>query len=247
MPGPRFERLLPDTATLDAAGIVAGLEHAERAPAERPFVALNMVASLDGHVRVGARTGPLGRGADRALFHALRRSTEAVMVGAQTARTERYGTLVRDPPGAPQPLACLVSGSLRLDPAEIPLLADPDSRVVVLTAAEGEVAGAAASLDYVRARDPDGGVDLAAGLRALRAEHGVRAVLGEGGPTLNTGLFRAGLVDELFLTLAPALVVGLDPLRLLAGELPGPPAALTLLTAHVAESALFLRYAVAPT
>jgi riboflavin biosynthesis pyrimidine reductase len=51
---------------------------------------------------------------------------------------------------------------------------------------------------------PDGRVDLAALLRSLR-EEGVRALLCEGGPRLHGALQAAGLVDELFLTIAPKL------------------------------------------
>ncbi len=46
--------------------------------------------------------------------------------------------------------------------------------------------------------------DLADLLRSLRKE-GVRAVICEGGPTLHGSLQAAGLVDELFLTIAPKL------------------------------------------
>ena len=58
----------------------------------------------------------------------------------------------------------------------------------------------AAPLELVRLADPT----PAAALRDLRAR-GVRALLCEGGPTLNRALLAAGLVDELFLTLAPLL------------------------------------------
>ena len=49
-----------------------------------------------------------------------------------------------------------------------------------------------------------GAVDLRAALKAL-GERGVNHVLCEGGPTLNTGLAAAQLVDELCLTLSPKL------------------------------------------
>ena len=43
----------------------------------------------------------------------------------------------------------------------------------------------------------------------LRAR-GIRALLCEGGPTLNRALLAAGVVDELFLTLAPLLAGNSD-------------------------------------
>ena len=45
-------------------------------------------------------------------------------------------------------------------------------------------------------------------LMAQLREHGMRSVLCEGGPTLNSFLLAAGLVDELFLTLNPKLLGG---------------------------------------
>jgi|SRR6476620_51087 len=56
-------------------------------------------------------------------------------------------------------------------------------------------------------------------LASLRAD-GVRAVMCEGGPTLHGSLQAAGLVDELFLTIAPKLSGGEGP-RILEGPLPG--------------------------
>jgi riboflavin biosynthesis pyrimidine reductase len=65
---------------------------------------------------------------------------------------------------------------------------------------------------------PGGRVDLPALLRSLR-EEGVGALLCEGGPTLHGSLQAAGLVDDLFLTIAPKLTGGGAP-RILEGELP---------------------------
>ena len=62
-------------------------------------------------------------------------------------------------------------------------------------------------------------VDLAQLLGSLR-EEGVRAVICEGGPTVHASLPAAGLVDELFLTIAPKLSGGGAP-RILDGPLPG--------------------------
>jgi riboflavin biosynthesis pyrimidine reductase len=50
-------------------------------------------------------------------------------------------------------------------------------------------------------------------------EEGVRAVMCEGGPTLHGSLQAEGLVDELFLTIAPKLSGGEGP-RIVEGDLP---------------------------
>ena len=61
-------------------------------------------------------------------------------------------------------------------------------------------------------------VDLADLLGSLRDE-GMRAVMCEGGPRLHASLQADGLVDELFLTIAPKLSGGEAP-RILEGPLP---------------------------
>jgi riboflavin biosynthesis pyrimidine reductase len=84
-----------------------------------------------------------------------------------------------------------------------------------------------------------GKVDLPALLRSLRDED-VKALLCEGGPTLHGALQAAGLVDDLFLTIAPKLVGGIAP-RILEGDLPGmEPLELVWLLEE--EGELFARY-----
>src|SRR5262245_37055880 len=209
--------LLPPGGDLTAAELVegAGLWHREggggpatgqagdrtATGAPRPRVLLNMVASADGHATLAGRSGGLSSAADRELFHALRLAADAVLVGAGTVRTERYGRIVRDAErrreraerGLPEePLACIVSASLRLD-ASLPLLADPQARVMLLTAAGGEIAGAGAHVSYLRC-ERGGELDLAAALARLRADFGVELVLCEGGPHLAGQLLAHGLL-----------------------------------------------------
>ena len=231
---------------------MAGLALKGEAPSERPRVVLNMVATADGRAAIDGSTVGMGGPADRELFHELRTQVDAVMVGARTAAIERYGALVRGEAdrakrrseglGA-EPLACLVSARLRI-PADLPLLGRAESRVVVATAApDAELAPAAAAVSYVRAPAPEGrGVDLGALLGALRVEHGVRSVLCEGGPELNHALLEAALVDELFLSVVPAITADDDAPPIVAGpRLPTPiRMALTRVLEH--DGHLFLRY-----
>ena len=64
-------------------------------------------------------------------------------------------------------------------------------------------------------------VDLPAALDAL-AGLGLRHVLCEGGPTLLAAALQAGVVDELALSLVPALVGG-DGTRITSGAAAGRP------------------------
>ncbi|HKO39457.1 MAG TPA: dihydrofolate reductase family protein [Solirubrobacterales bacterium] len=87
---------------------------------------------------------------------------------------------------------------------------------------------------------PDGPVDLPALLRELHGE-GVRALLCEGGPTLHGALQAQGLVDELFLTIAPKLSGGGEAPRILEGALPQV-VGLELAWLLESEGELFARY-----
>ena len=80
----------------------------------------------------------------------------------------------------------------------------------------------------------------------MRASHGIRALLCEGGPTLNRALLDDGLLDELFLTLAPLLVAGEGDVQRDRGRRrrPTAPARLRLLGVLRHEDELFLRYGV---
>jgi len=261
-----LSRLLPPGEPAGVQEIVAGfgLDGLAAARPDRPHVMLNMVSTVDGHATLSGRSGPLSSRADRELFHGLRLAVDAVMAGAGTVRVERYGRIIPDESRrrlrierglSEEPLACIVSGRLALD-VEIPLLADPAARVVILTASAASLPASAAEIHYIRA-ERDGLLDLPGALVELHERFGVRTLLCEGGPHLNAQLLGAGLVDELFLSLAPLLAGG-DPdgnpahpnpahpeaLRILAGAELSPPVALNLLGALEHDSSLFLRYGV---
>jgi riboflavin-specific deaminase-like protein len=242
----QVRRLYPDQATLPVDELARGLDFGGRAPADRPFVAVNMVSSADGKATLEGRTAPMSGEADRELFHALRAHADGILVGAGTVRVERYGRVTKTPElqalreragVRPQALAVVVSGSLNL-PAGIALLADPDSHVVVITDGDGEIEGASAQVDYIRP------ADLRGALARLRSEYGVRSLLCEGGPTLNGTLFRERLVDELFLTIAPAVAGAGEALTIVEGEPLLDPVGLELVSLHEAGGHLFSRYSV---
>jgi riboflavin biosynthesis pyrimidine reductase len=200
--------------------------------AGRPGVRLNMIASVDGATAVAGVSGGLGGRADHALFALLRSLADVVLVAAGTVRAERYG-----PSKVP---VAVVSRSCRLD-WDAPFFTAPIARPMVVTVARAPAAAlarAAEVAEVVVAGERD--VDLAAALAAL-GKRGHRAVLAEGGPTLNGQLAAAGLLDELCLTLSPRLVGG-GAKRILDGlPLPGPPQ-LRLCSLLEQDEFLFLRF-----
>jgi riboflavin biosynthesis pyrimidine reductase len=223
-----FRRLLPAPAADGLTAEDVAAEMPGPAPAGRPFVFLNMIATADGRATVEGRTAPIANRADYELFHALRGRADAVMVGAETIRVEGYGPM--------EQLAVVVSRGLEL-PTESGLLAAPENRVVIVTPSpDAELPPCAATVSYLR--EPD----LATALTRLRDEHGVRAIDCEGGPGLNGSLIPAGLVDELHLVIAAKLAGGTDPLTVYSGAAP---ADLGLLSLHESGGYVFLRYGVA--
>ncbi len=252
-----LRRLLPAGDPATAVAIVEDLRIGDRRSGERarPYVMLNMVSTVDGRVTISGRSGSLGNRADRALFHGLRGAVDAVMAGAGTVRAEHYGRIIREQSQrelrvqrglTPEPIACVVSGRLSL-PEGIPLLAEPAAHVVILTASQASLPATGARIEYVRA-EREGKLDLPAALAELQDRFGVRTLLCEGGPHLNSQLLAAGLVDELFLSLSPKLAGdtadGLPALRVVAGADFDPPIELELLGVRESASELFLSYGV---
>jgi len=182
-------RLLPDPGPTTVEQQLDSYRPWEEPHEDRPFVAMNFVATVDGRATIAGRSGPIGSDTDTAMLTGLRTRFDAVMIGAGTMRAEGYGEIGR--------------------------------RLVVVESG------------------PDGRVDLTVLLRSLR-EEGIRALLCEGGPTLHGALQALGLVDELFLTIAPKLAGGVAP-RIVEGDLPSI-AELELAWLLEEEGELFARY-----
>lgn len=241
-----MRRLLPDPGPTSVEAQLDSYRPWEEERGERPFVAMNFAATLDGRAAIGGVSGPIGSERDTRMLAGLRGRFDAVLIGAGTMRAERYGRLAAGPEQRarrqrlgllPEPLLAIVSGRLDL-PWEAPLFAADAAggEVVVFTAAEEGPPPLGRPPLVVRHQ---GAVDVAAALAELRREHGVRALLCEGGPRLHSELQAAGLVDELFLTVAPKLS-GAGP-AILEGELPAI-ATLELAWLLEAEGELFARY-----
>ena len=204
---------------------------------DRPTIVANFVSTLDGVVAFDALGHSGGRevsGAfapDRFLMGLVRATSDAVLVGAGTVRSGNRHVWTPGhvhPPSAAafatwrrqvglvsrQPTTVIVTASGRIDP-EHPGLHGLDVPVLIVTTSAGSdrlrriglpptvevaVAGVGTRID----------VDA---LVSHLARRNLDLVVCEGGPTLFGSLVGAGLVDELFLTIAPQI----------AGRMPGMP------------------------
>ncbi|OBK79295.1 pyrimidine reductase family protein [Mycobacterium sp. 1274761.0] len=210
-------------------------------------VRANMIFSADGAAAFGGRAGTLSCPADQQLLRDLRAFADVVLVGAGTARAERYGparfTAAQDvlrgaAQGLPVPPIAVVSQTGQLPPT---LFVDPAPSPILVTS---KSAVRTHSLDS----DPrwrllmagEDSVDLPGAVQQLRAL-GMPRILCEGGPTLLDQLVDADVVDEICVTIAP-LLAGSQPVGVRPLSRQAVPASLELRHAVLHDSYLFLRY-----
>lgn len=215
---------------------------------DRPWMMFNMVASVDGATAVEGSATPLNDPDDKALFHALRTLPDMILVGAETVRAEDYGPARLDDDEIARrrekalddlPRLVVATRSADLDPSAR-LFSDPANRPLVVTSTDAdssrvEVLAEVAEVAQLEDLSPSG---------ILERLDDADVILCEGGPTLNAALLHEGLVDELFLSLAPKLAGGSHPLTAVAGVPLPEPAELRLVSALRGQSSLFLRYRV---
>jgi riboflavin biosynthesis pyrimidine reductase len=191
-----------------------------------PWVRANMIESVDGAGSLDGRSGGLSGDADRLVFAVLRSLADVILVGASTARAEKYRPVreqeiwpkLRTERQQPTPPIAVVTRKLDLD-LDSPLVAGAPgaARTILLTtqaapADRREAASAHADV-VVTGRD----TVLPTTVTAELASRGYRNVLLEGGPSLLREVTDAGLLDELCVTFSPVLEGGM------AGRILSPP------------------------
>ncbi len=213
---------LPHPAEIPLEQVYAALD-LPSGDGTRPFIYLNMVQTFDGQTVLGGGSWTIGTEVDHHLFRQLRVHAGAVLYGAGTLRKD--DVIVTTHPALqerrvregqpPNPLGIVVTGSCRFPPevfAKKFFRRTDLERMVITTpraaAADVERVRAAGVAVEVVPATADGMVDLSAVIRSLAGRR-IDRVLCEGGPTLNVGLARAGLLDEVFVTVS--LRVGGDP------------------------------------
>ncbi len=209
--------IMPATAGVD--DLIAALGEIYAYPEGR-CVKANMIASVDGAIMVDGRSGGLSGPADRLVFSVLRSLADVIVVGAGTARAERYR---QAQPGElwqqlrtgrpPAPPIAVLTRRLDLDLTSM-LFGDAGlARTIVFTteqAPQDRLQAAARVADVVVAGAVD--VGAAAAIDVL-GQRGHRRILVEGGPMFLGELTAAGLVDELCLTISPVLEGGYSAAR----------------------------------
>ena len=187
----------------------------------RPFVHLKLAASLDG--RTATRTGDsrwiTGEEA-RARVQELRHETDAILVGAGTARadnpllTDRSGRKRRRPlvrVVLDEALCLAPDSQLAQTARELPLVVFTSKRTDLERVRLLESSG----VEVVK--DEEGGRNLQAVLDEL-ARRNLQSVLVEGGANVAGAFMDSGLVEKITVFIAPMIIGGRDAKPAIGGE-----------------------------
>ena len=222
----------------------------------RPFVYINMAMTADGKITSARREEPgFTSRLDKKTMDRLRAEADAVLVGAGTLRADDPALEVRDPEmkahrrslGKPDGLVnVLVTRSAGIDPASrfFGGGAKSDRIVATVEVAPAEQVARLSSVAEVWTVGKES-VDFRELLSRLAAR-GIERLLVEGGGELNWGFVRDNLFDELYITLAPALLGGRDAPTPCEGDgfTMAEQRRLRLVSADVVDNEIFCRYAV---
>jgi 2,5-diamino-6-(ribosylamino)-4(3H)-pyrimidinone 5'-phosphate reductase len=188
-------------------------------PAPLPFVLINMAMTADGKIATAnRRVSSFGSPRDQDHLLQLRATADAVMTGARTADLNainlgpgpaKYRRLRLNRGLAEFNLRIIVSRSGTVDP-DAEVFKHRFSPIIILTTRRATAArlkalrAVAAEVKLCGAKE----IDFSRTLRWLRAKWGVRCLLCEGGAELNGALFRAGMVNQLHVTVCPRVFGG---------------------------------------
>lgn len=221
-----------------------------------PYVLVTLAMTADGKIATAnRRIHSFTSARDHAHLLERRATADAVLCAATTVNGEgitlgtggtRYQRLRRRRGLTEHALRVVVSGRANLRP-DADVFRDRLSPVIVLvsgSAPPARVERLRRVADEVRVfgtRD----VDLPGALIWLRKDWNVKRIACEGGAKLNDAMFRAGLVDELNLTISPRIFGGADAPTLADGS--GVPrlamaARLELIRVRRVDDELFLTY-----
>jgi diaminohydroxyphosphoribosylaminopyrimidine deaminase/5-amino-6-(5-phosphoribosylamino)uracil reductase len=177
----------------------------------RPFVHLKLATTLDGRIAAAGGDSRWVTGEQARLrAHGLRAEAGAVLIGANTARTDDPMLTARDLPAPPPRITRVVLDPHLTTSPESKLAKSTDEAPVVVFVAEPTLDGherglAERGVEVVAAPVSKEGMDLRFVLEELGGR-GIKGLLVEGGGETATRFVRQGLADKMTLFYAPKLL-----------------------------------------
>jgi len=175
-----------------------------------PWVIMKAGMSLDGRIAAGSgQRTPITGIETRRQVHRLRDRVDAILIGVETALIDNPSLTTRLPGRRPgrDPERIILDTNLRLSPVATMLLQESAAGTRIFCGPQGAAANRRA-LEEAGARvtqvglNGDQGLDLRAVLTALGNSQ-INTVLVEGGGRVHGSFLRQGLVDEVYLFMAP--------------------------------------------
>ena len=176
-----------------------------------PFVHLKLATTLDGKIAASGGDSRWVTGKDaRSRAHGLRAEAGAVLVGANTVRTDDPMLTPRDLPQSPPRVTRVVLDPNLTTSPESKLAGSAKEAPVVLFCTEAALDGREIDLErrgaeVVEAPGSEGGLDLRFVLDELGGR-GIKGLLVEGGGETATRFLREGLADKMTLFYAPKIL-----------------------------------------
>jgi diaminohydroxyphosphoribosylaminopyrimidine deaminase/5-amino-6-(5-phosphoribosylamino)uracil reductase len=220
--------LVQGAETLRKAGIkVIGPTHEKKAKAinkeyisdigMKPFVAIKMAMSADG--KTATRTGDskwISGEESREEVHRMRSAFDAVMVGGGTVKSDNPRLTSRIK-GGRNPWRIIVDGDFCIS-ADSKVLKHKDRKTIIATTERAskrkvDVVKRLAHIFVLGKKEVDMG-KLMAALGAM----GIRKLLIEGGSSMNASALEAGIVDRLYLFVAPKIIGGKEAKGVVGGR-----------------------------
>ena len=188
-------------------------------PLPLPYVCINAAITADGKIAPASRVFvPFGSARDEDLLYRLRANADAVMAGARTVDlfpttlgpgAEKYRKLRVRNGLAEYNIRIVVTGSGSLNP-KAAIFKKRHSPIIVLTS--GRIPAKKLKVFQATADEVgvfgDDEVDFLAAMRWLRQKWNVKRLVCEGGGALNDAMLRAGLVEDLYVTVCPLILGG---------------------------------------
>ena len=194
----------------------AGAAYFKRQATGLPLVIAKWAMSLDGCLTApSAESRWISCEASRRRIHELRRVSDAVLVGAATARLDQPSLTVRHVEPIPergQPTRVVLDGRLTLEADREPVRSARDVPVIIYTT-EAALRSAPERADLLRRAGAElvavsqsaAGVAPEAVLRDM-GKRGMSRVLVEGGAKVLRSFFSAGLVDRVMVFISPQVI-----------------------------------------
>ena len=218
----------------------------------KPFVFINIASSVDGKISDESRRQlKISCEEDFERVDRLRAESDAIMVGIGTVLADNPRLTVKSEElrrrrivkGLPEnPLRVVVDSRCRI-PLDARILSDDAETVVaVAKVADRE------KVEWLKQKAKvvvfgESRVDLTALMKYLH-EMGVRRVMVEGGATLNYGLLKEGLVDEIYVYYGNMIIGGANAPTVVDGSSFNPPIELELISVERLGKGVLTRWRV---